>query len=125
MQTTIKNLINTKDYTTFLINNTAEWDSLKTGFTEELSQIKEPQESFIMGFIRGENSKIGKSIMLRREVVQKIYLVQQRLELIQNEWNRLQYYVAYKHEQIELHPELAESFFSYVDQELKSGITFH
>ena len=120
MQTTIKSFVHTKDYTTYLIHNTSVWNSLKTKFTEDLGQHPEGKVSGFSWF-----NKLTVDNSIRTEIIQKLSLVQQRLELIQNEWNRLQYYVVYKHEQIELHPELAESFLSYIDQEIKSSINFH
>lgn len=119
MQTTIKNFVHTKDYTTFLIHNTAVWTSLKTKFTEDLGQYPEGKVS---GFSWFNKLTIDNSI--RTAIIQKLSIVQQRLELIQNEYNRLQYYVVYKNEQIELHPELAESFFNYTADEIKSSINY-
>lgn len=131
MQTTIKSFVNTKDYTTFLIHNTGVWNSFKTRFTEDLEQANNQPKpvknkfQFIHWFLSNGSEKDYPVVYENNEIIQKLSLVQQRLELIQNEWNRLQYYVTYKHEQIELHPELAESFFSYIAEEIKSSINFH
>jgi len=126
----IKNLVKIKDYHSYILRQTAVWNTLKSNFTVELEQINnkpKPVKKFNLTEWYFSIKPLTEQVVANdiQEVVQKLNIVQQRLELLENEWNRTEYYILYKFEMIEILPELTDSFFSYAMQQMKSSITYN
>ncbi len=128
----VKNLVKTKDYHSYILHQTTLWNNIKNHVLKERSDKiqstteQEVERKYFMGFSYKESklkqvSETGEIIDLNN----KLNIVEQRLELLENEWNRTEYYILYKFEMIEILPELTNSFFSYAMQEIKSSITYN
>lgn len=139
MQTTpIKNLVKIRDYHSYLLRQSVIWTSLKKQFldqqleatrenTEFLRSITEKEKYFLgFKFNSTKEQSLDKFSETEegKELTSKLALVQQRLELLENEWNRTEYYILYQFEMIEIPHVLSDSFFSFTMQEMKSKLTY-
>jgi hypothetical protein len=138
----IKNLVKIKDYHSYILRQSVIWTNLKNQFlkeklektkenTEYFKSIvqKEVEDKYFLGFKytskKEPDLKFFTETEEGKELRNKLALVEQRLELLENEWNRTEYYILYNFEMIEILPELTNSFFSYIMQEMKSVITYN
>jgi hypothetical protein len=137
----IKNLVKTKDYNSYILRQSVIWTNLKNQFLKDKLEKtkentayfksivqKEVEDKYFLGFKytskKEPELKFFSETEEGKELESKLAIVQQRLDLLENEWNRTEYYILYQFEMIEIQPELANSFFSYTMQEMKSAITY-
>ena len=134
--TPIKNLVKIKDYHSYLLRQSIIWTNLKSMFLKQnIEQIEQQTEEFKQHTVKVKSWKNpflafsdlpdDKPTEEQLETTNKLAVVQQRLELLENEWNRTEYYMLYQFEMIEIPPELSDSFFSYTIEEMKSNLTYH
>jgi len=138
----IKNLVKIKDYHSYLLRQSVIWRTLKKQFLDELVEKTQEnvqrlhgiverkiEQKYFLGFKYKTTKEPDISTFAEteegKELKNKLAFIEQRLELLEQEWNRTEYYMLLQFEMIEIQPELANSFFSYAMQEMKSAITYH
>ena len=125
----IKNFVKLKDYYTFLLRQSVVWNNLKSHFIKEQSDLNQYKPRIIprnSWFSDKQEFEATESVQKNKDdLVDKLLVVQRRLDLLLSEYNRVEYYSLYQFDQIELPPELSTAFFEYAVQEMKSEINYH
>ena len=131
--TPIKNLVKIKDYHSYLLRQSVIWTNLKKQFIdqqlegtrENTNRLRSITKRDFFSFTKEPSVSTFSETEEGKELTNKLAIVQQRLELLENEWNRTEYYMLYQFEMIEVPHELTSSFFSFTMQEMKTALTYH
>lgn len=127
----VKNFVKISDYYSFILRQSVMWNELNIFFVKELDTLNEFNTSSTLNVKHWFNENKAElptkeSIQKNKEdLANKLLTIRQRLELLKAEYNRVEYYLLYKFDQIELPPELSSTFFEFIVQEMKSQINYH
>lgn len=122
----IKTHVKTQEYHSYVLRQSLVWDKLGNDIQESIDVTSDAIG--IIAYKRGFGLKDETELELEKELQSledKLSIVRQRAALLESEWNRVEYHLHYKFDQIEVLPELVSSFFSFFMQEVKSGITYN
>jgi hypothetical protein len=132
MNTPVRNFVNIKDYFSFLVRQSVVWNKLKDHFLFEITKLQnlinsteQPQKA--PSLFRRETQVSSRDTLKKEleDLQDKLTVTNMRLNLLLNEYNRTEYFMTYKMDQIEVPSELSSAFFDYAVQEMKSNLTYH
>ena len=125
----VKNFVKINNYYSFILRQSVVWGELKAHFVKEQSDLNQynPRVNSLKTWFSENKTEITPPDSIQKsknDLVDKLLVVQRRIDLLESEYNRVEYYLLCKFDQIELPPELANAFFEYAIQEMKSQINY-